>query len=462
MMQPDAHEHWSDLLPLYVNGRLEGEDREQLARHLAECARCREDLAGWREIARMARQPHPGEWRLQAAPASLAILHQRITAQSAAHAKGSYPMHPSIPPVTPSSQSERRKGFSAIAVVALLAMFVVTGFAMFRTHNGGHASVPNVATKSTKTPAPTALPAPTCSISSVTYGKGGTFQATTGQSVTVHGITMTLDTFYTDYTRTFVTVHVQTPASQPAPYGPYDGSITPENGTAISLGFGGSLGNTSAGVRNWEGYALLPAQSAGVLGTHQTATLTVNRMELENGKFDHFLTGPWQVRFAFTSVSPHSVENLNCAPQTHQGFSMQVLSVVQAPAPLQYDGYPGGIAVGVCFVGGKGDPYNDPLFDELYQSAIFGGMSPLGIVHPPESEPLLTLPDGTQVKPQYEQHPTPACRINGKAGLVYNLHYLTETSAFTGRAIFTVPTIYPDQNQFPPVDGPWTFSFDLK
>jgi hypothetical protein len=288
--------------------------------------------------------------------------------------------------------------------------------------------------------------------------------------VTVHGITMTLEQFYTDATRTFLALQVQTPASQPAPYGASEGSFIAANGTATSIPFGGSLENTSAGMRNWLSFALLPSQPIGMLGAQQTATLTVNRMVLEEDNLDHFLIGPWQLHFSFTSVGPHSTEDLTCATQTHQGFAIQLLSVVQAPAPQQFDGYPGGITLNVCYVAPNDQGFNGfPGFDYDYQSSVFGGMSLAGVIHPPETEAMLTLPNRKQVTPQFENYPpvvsgywAHTCHIGGKAGNEFGLTYLADASAFTGRAVLTVPTIISDTNRFPPVDGPWTFSFDLK
>lgn len=46
----DRHHETQLLLPWYVNGRLEGHDRELVEAHLQQCAECRADLSGERDL----------------------------------------------------------------------------------------------------------------------------------------------------------------------------------------------------------------------------------------------------------------------------------------------------------------------------------------------------------------------------------------------------------------------------
>lgn len=461
MMLPDGHEPWSQLLPLFVNGRLEGADREQLAHHLAGCSLCQKELAEWREIAQLARQPHPGERHLQSAHMSLTALHQRIAATGDAPKKEA-PMQSSKPPTTPpSARAERWRNIYAVTMVALLAVFVVAGFAVFRAHGAGRASTPNAAAMRPKTPTPTNTITPasvTCATTSTTFGQGGTFQTTMGQSVTVHGITLTLDRFYADFTRTIVLVHIQTPSSQPAAYGANDMSITTAaNHTLTFVTFGGGEQATSNGMRNWSDFAFFYPLPAREPGSQQTVTLTVNQMQLGGDTRHQLLSGPWQLHITFTAVQPSSTQTLRCAPQTHHGISFQLLSVLQAPAPVQFDGYPGGITLDLCITG-----IQEVGFGESYATKNYGGFSSGGAVPPPQTQAQLTLPNGEQVTPQYELDPRPSCSIEGKAGQSYQLTYLASPTAFTGKAVFSVPTIISYRDHTPVAVGTWSFSFDLK
>jgi hypothetical protein len=459
MMQPDEHERWSPLLPLYINGSLEDEDRERLASHMSKCPLCQRELAEWREIAQLARQPHPGERHLQSAQVSLTSLHQRLMSGDDAPTKEVH-MQSSLPPTTPTSApAERGRNVYAIALVAVLAVFVVTGFAVFHVRGSGQLSTPGASAKSTPTPTHpvTATPASAaCAVTVTTNGKSGTFATTTGQAVTVHGITMTMNTFYAEFTRTIVLVDIRTSASLHSVYDANDMSITTADHAMLpaQMWGGGEPTSGSNGISDFAFFYPLPSRD---LGSQQTVTLTVQQMKAVSGTQTQLLSGPWQLHITFTAVQPHATETLNCAPQTHQGISIQPFSVAQAPAPAQIDGYPGGIILGVCVTGTQ-----EAGFGESYTTANYGSFSSGGALPPPQTQALLTLPNGTQVTPQYEIYPRTSCRIAGKQGQSYLLTYLVSPTVLTGKAVFTVPTILSYINQSTLAQGPWSFSFDLK
>jgi len=459
MMQSDTHDRWSQLLPLYVNGRLEGEEREQLTRHLAGCARCQGDLVAWREIARLARLPDPSERHLLAPEVALTNLHHRLASRDDAPAKGSI-MQPSIPPSTPSSSSpERRTFFPAIVVVVLLSLFVTSGFVLFRSHGTSHPTTPG-AVVPTSTAGVTTPVSPNCQAKTVFSSTDTKSQAATvGQSVTVHGITMTLEKFYADFSRTIVLVNVRAPASSSIAYGPSDLSITPASGSAIdsSMLSGGIVDNPPSGEHDWQSFGLFSSLPAADFGASQTVTLSVSQMVLEVDKASQKLAGPWQLQVTFTSPPPHVVENLTCAVQTHHGFSIQPLSVAVIPAPMQFDGYPGGVKFTLCFAG---LPNTQPGFDIGYFPTGQGSIGTPGGNPQPVTEPILTLPGGKRVMPPQLEDVGDSCTIDAQQGETFTLTYLTSLPSLTGRATFTVPAIvYSDSA--PPAPGPWTFFFDL-
>lgn len=68
----EAHEE-ALLIPWYCNGTLAREEREKVERHLAHCARCREDVELWRVVEAGSREPvatpvpHPAQLQRLAA-----------------------------------------------------------------------------------------------------------------------------------------------------------------------------------------------------------------------------------------------------------------------------------------------------------------------------------------------------------------------------------------------------------
>ena len=88
-----AHQRVWELLPWQVTARLEPAEAKLVAEHLAECERCRDELAQGRALARALREeaaqvpsPHPG---------SFARLLERVDARGA-HALGAPPARRSL------------------------------------------------------------------------------------------------------------------------------------------------------------------------------------------------------------------------------------------------------------------------------------------------------------------------------------------------------------------------------
>ena len=56
------HERWEGLLPLYAMGAVDGEERDELERHLVDCLSCRRDLLALeRDLGTLAEAPGPME-----------------------------------------------------------------------------------------------------------------------------------------------------------------------------------------------------------------------------------------------------------------------------------------------------------------------------------------------------------------------------------------------------------------
>ncbi len=56
----DTSSHPEDLLPWYVNGTLEGAEREAVARHLETCPRCRDEVAWLARLREQVKEAAPG------------------------------------------------------------------------------------------------------------------------------------------------------------------------------------------------------------------------------------------------------------------------------------------------------------------------------------------------------------------------------------------------------------------
>jgi len=73
---PGLHDEAFELIPWLVNGRLSGEERDRLERHLAECARCRHELEAQHRLRKAMRR---ADSNIEYAPhASFQKLWRRI------------------------------------------------------------------------------------------------------------------------------------------------------------------------------------------------------------------------------------------------------------------------------------------------------------------------------------------------------------------------------------------------
>ena len=76
-----VHAEVWNLLPWYVNGTLEADERKQVERHLTQCLTCRTEVAEQAEIARCAAETDVIDSVMET---SLAKMHERLAAEGAA------------------------------------------------------------------------------------------------------------------------------------------------------------------------------------------------------------------------------------------------------------------------------------------------------------------------------------------------------------------------------------------
>ncbi len=79
MSETDRHRHVTELLPWYVNGTLEGDDRQAVAAHLSDCPACRDEIAQYQILAAAVQNGRDAAWaperdRLERVLASIEVL----------------------------------------------------------------------------------------------------------------------------------------------------------------------------------------------------------------------------------------------------------------------------------------------------------------------------------------------------------------------------------------------------
>ena len=79
MNETDRHRHIAELLPWYVNGTLEGRDRDAVTAHLSDCVACREEVAQCQSLAAAVQVARESVWapepdRLERLLASIELL----------------------------------------------------------------------------------------------------------------------------------------------------------------------------------------------------------------------------------------------------------------------------------------------------------------------------------------------------------------------------------------------------
>jgi len=183
------------MLPWYVNGTLDPLARAQVDAHLLTCEDCQQELRQWQQLAKaVSTVPSPADTPV-AAIAARAALHRALMPH-AAPMKGPI-MQPTIPPA--SRLPERRSLFSSVIIVVLLSLFVSGGFVLFRSHG------------QTQNTTPGEVASPICHAKTVFFGSNMSSTFThLGQSVTAHGVTVTLNNFYADFTRILIVLTTDT------------------------------------------------------------------------------------------------------------------------------------------------------------------------------------------------------------------------------------------------------------
>jgi anti-sigma factor RsiW len=79
MSEADRHRHVAELVPWYVNGTLEGRDREAVTAHLSSCLACREEVAQCQTLSAAVLSARDAAWasrpdRLERLLASIELL----------------------------------------------------------------------------------------------------------------------------------------------------------------------------------------------------------------------------------------------------------------------------------------------------------------------------------------------------------------------------------------------------
>lgn len=125
-----AHQALSMLLPWYVNETLGEADRERLEVHLADCLRCREDLALERQLYRGLRTDSAVEFM---PTASLKRLHERLDAIEIA----AVDERPRVEDVLASRPTMPWAGLAAASVAVLavaVSVLATQRWLLFRSH----------------------------------------------------------------------------------------------------------------------------------------------------------------------------------------------------------------------------------------------------------------------------------------------------------------------------------------
>jgi anti-sigma factor RsiW len=81
MSQADRHSHVVELVPWYVNGTLDGRDREEVTAHLKECLACRQEFDQCQALVTAVRSAADAQWapapeRLERLLASIELLEE--------------------------------------------------------------------------------------------------------------------------------------------------------------------------------------------------------------------------------------------------------------------------------------------------------------------------------------------------------------------------------------------------
>ncbi|BDU21921.1 zf-HC2 domain-containing protein [Dyella sp. GSA-30] len=120
-----VHAEADRLLPWWVNGTLEGEEREQVAQHLADCAQCQREVEWLRTLqAELASEPAVST----DAPRAMQRLHRRMRSAQAL-SQGSAPST-----ATPRRGWGRRNRWLAWVVAAQAVVVVGLGGMLMHNH----------------------------------------------------------------------------------------------------------------------------------------------------------------------------------------------------------------------------------------------------------------------------------------------------------------------------------------
>ncbi len=434
-----------DMLPWYVNGTLDAATTAAVTAHLLTCSACRHELARWHTLAHaVATQPRPAD-SPRMADVTRAALHQSLV-HAHAQTKGiAFMPEASQPTRKPFPMPTRRSAFPVVAIV-LVALIISSAVLFAHQRNGASPGALASAT---------VQPSPHCTAKTVFTGTDTTSHFTNaGQSVTVKGVTVTLNDFSADYTRIMIALTTDTaPAS--ASYGYFPDSLTLSLASGQTLGsYGLPSGVDAANAKEYHSLArLLPVPLSAVKGP-QTGTIMIHQMSAGEGK--PVLEGVWTLPITFTAPQPRTIADLTCAAPTFSGFSVVPTSVAVVPGKAQLDGYPGGVMLTLCLLGET--EFSIAPFHVSYQDKNGAGAN-----DPTKfAEALLTLPDGRQLTPQVDLTGEEPCTIGSRRGMLHHFTYLTPLPTLTGHFTFTVPFLLKGTTKLVRVAGPWHYEFELR